>query len=395
MPNVFITPSIIAKEAIRLFENMCRMAKLVNTGYSEEFHKVGDTITIRLPVIGQTVDGPDITGQIKDIEEKSTTFKLNYHKTAPIEVSVTDLTLKIEQFSERYLRPHMIKLVDDVDMALTGLYPDVYNAVGTAGVTPSKFAHLGASGKLLDKLAVPKDERRLVLDPDANWAMADDLKGLYAEGIVRPAVERGYLGRVAGHELYESQNIRNHTKGVATGTPLVNGASQTGASLITNGWTNSTTGILKKGDVFTITGVNSVNKINKQNTGELQQFVATADVDSGASTGPATIPISPEIILTGAYQNVTALPAHQAPLTVTGSHAANLAFHKYAFGLATAPIELPPYLPAAQKARVTHNNITMTVIGDFQVLAYSTIVRIDILFGTKVLDAGLACRLLG
>ena len=395
MPNVFITPSIIAKEAIRLFENMCRMAKLVNTGYSNEFHKVGDTITIRLPVIGQTVDGPDITGKIKDIEEKSTTFKLNYHKTAPIEVSVTDLTLNIEQFSERYLKSNMIKLVDDVDMALTGLYIDVYNAVGTAGVTPNKFEHLGAAGELLDDLGVPKDERRLVFNPKANWSMVNALKGLYSEGIIRPAVERGFLGSVAGHDLFESQNVRKHTTGVATGTPAMTSVGgQTGASLLTTGWTLSTTGILKKGDVFTIIGVNSVNKINKQDTGELQQFVVTADVDSAAGT-TATIPISPEIIISGAYQNVSAAPEADALIYVTGSHTANLAFHKYAFGLATVPIQLSPYLPSSQQARVTHNNITMTVVGDFQVLAYSTIIRIDILFGTKTLDAGLACRLLG
>lgn len=38
------------------------------------------------------------------------------------------------------------------------------------------------------------------------------------------------------------------TNGIATGTPLVNGASQTGQELITDGWTASQTGILKAGD---------------------------------------------------------------------------------------------------------------------------------------------------
>jgi len=394
MANTFLSPSIIAKESIRLFENMSRMAKLVNTGYKNEFHKVGDSISIRLPVIGQTVDGPDITGKIKDIEEKSITFELNYHKTAPIEVATTDLTLKIEQFSERYLRPNMIKLVDDVDMALTGLYLDVYNAVGTAGVTPNKFSHLGAAGELLDLLAVPKDERRLVLDPAANWSMVDALKGLYIQGLTRPAVERGYLGHVAGHDLYESQNIRKHTKGTATGTPLTNGAGQTGSSIITDGWTASLSPALKKGDIFTIAGVNSVNKINKQDTGKLQQFVVTADTDSDGS-GNATIPVSPEVITEGAYQNVTNAVPDGAAITVVGDHTANLAFHRYAFGLCTVPIELSPYLPASQQARVTHNNITMTVVGDFQVMEYSTVIRIDILFGVKTLDPGLAVRLLG
>lgn len=37
-------------------------------------------------------------------------------------------------------------------------------------------------------------------------------------------------------------------RGVATGTPLVNGASQVGNSLITDGWTHSITGIMKAGD---------------------------------------------------------------------------------------------------------------------------------------------------
>jgi len=37
-------------------------------------------------------------------------------------------------------------------------------------------------------------------------------------------------------------------RGVGTGTPLVYGAGQTGDDLITNGWTPSTTGILKAGD---------------------------------------------------------------------------------------------------------------------------------------------------
>lgn len=41
--------------------------------------------------------------------------------------------------------------------------------------------------------------------------------------------------------------------GIATGTPLVNGAGQQGAkTLNTKGWTNSITGILKRGDFFQI-----------------------------------------------------------------------------------------------------------------------------------------------
>ena len=45
-----------------------------------------------------------------------------------------------------------------------------------------------------------------------------------------------------------SPSLDSVARGIATGTPLVNGASQTGQSLITDGWTISQTGIMKAGD---------------------------------------------------------------------------------------------------------------------------------------------------
>lgn len=41
-------------------------------------------------------------------------------------------------------------------------------------------------------------------------------------------------------------------RGVATGTPVVNGSSQTGQTLNTGGWTNSITNILRQGDYFQV-----------------------------------------------------------------------------------------------------------------------------------------------
>jgi hypothetical protein len=81
-------------------------------------------------------------------------------------------------------------------------------------------------------------------------------------------------------------------RGVATGTPLVNGGSQTGSSLITDGWANSVTGILKAGDYFSVNG-------------ELK--MVTADVNSNGS-GQATISFKP------ALRNS---PSDNAPLTLS------------------------------------------------------------------------------
>ena len=88
------------------------------------------------------------------------------------------------------------------------------------------------------------------------------------------------------------------TRGVGTGTPLVNGASQTGDELITDGWTTSTTGILKAGDWIQL-GAASTTRLYK----------VLDDVNSDGS-GNATINIFP---------NLRSSPDDNAALTVSNT----------------------------------------------------------------------------
>ena len=85
-------------------------------------------------------------------------------------------------------------------------------------------------------------------------------------------------------------------RGVATGTPLVNGGSQTGYGLVTDGWTNGVTGILKAGDWI---------QLGSGNTARLYKVMA--DANSGATTGPATLTIWPKL---------RSSPANDATITV-------------------------------------------------------------------------------
>lgn len=70
------------------------------------------------------------------------------------------------------------------------------------------------------------------------------------------------------------------TRGTGSGTPLVNGSSQTGTSLITDGWSNSQT-VMKVGDFFTVAGDSKVYKL-------------TEDVTSNGS-GAATMTFFPAL----------------------------------------------------------------------------------------------------
>jgi hypothetical protein len=87
-------------------------------------------------------------------------------------------------------------------------------------------------------------------------------------------------------------------RGVATGTPLVKGASQTGNELVTDGWTTSTTGILKAGDYIQL-GTGSSAKLHK----------VLDDVNSDSS-GNATITIWPDL---------RAAPSDNAAIVVSGA----------------------------------------------------------------------------
>jgi len=85
---------------------------------------------------------------------------------------------------------------------------------------------------------------------------------------------RGSAGR-----FYLWNHARETPLGIATGTPLVNGAGQEGASLMTDGWTPNQAGILLGGDYI---GVND----------ELKMVVDDADTDA---TGQATLSFEPPL----------------------------------------------------------------------------------------------------
>lgn len=403
MANVLITPDIIAKEALMQFENNLVMGKLVHREYKKEFVKVGSTVDIRKPVKFSVTDGATRVNQ--DVEEANTNFTIDKRKHVSWKFNTNDLTLSVEDYSERYIKPAMIALANQVDTDLLALYKGVSQYTGTAGTTPTTFANLGAPAVRLDKGAVPTEERRLVLDPSAAFNVSDMLKSLYNPELVKGAVRGRSMGPIAGFDTYMDQNVQTHTVGTWGTTPLIDGGTlsvtyanaghsygSTNMTIHVDGLT-ATTGTIKKGDRFTIAGVYAVNPVSKQTLSNLQEFVAQADVTADGS-GDADVIISPAIITTGPFQTVSAAAVDNAAITrVSSNYVANLAFHKNAFGLVTVPLELPD--GAAFKARESHNGYSVRVLKDYNIDSDEDIIRLDILYGVKTLYPELACVLMG
>jgi hypothetical protein len=412
MANSLITPSIIAKEALVQLENNLTMSNNVHREYKKEFVKVGDTVSIRKPVKFYAADGKTRVNQ--DVEEANTSITVDKQKHISWKFSSKDLTLTVDDYSERYIKPAMIALANTMDRSGHALYSSVWNHVGTPGSTPANFAAMAAAAQRMDEMAVSSDMRKAVMNPAAGYAIAGTAQALYMNGVNNQAYRKGAIGEIAGLETFRTQNVSTHTVGAHAGTPVINGASQettyalskstNSQSLVTDGWSNSITGVLKAGDVITIAGVYAMNPVpgegasGKLQMPYLQEFTILADADSGASTGPATLTISPAMIVSGPYQTVSAGPADGAAIVVkTGTastaYPQNLAFHKNAFALVTCPLELPDGVDF--KARETHKGLSARVVKQYSIDDDDDIIRIDILYGWKAIYPDLAVRITG
>lgn len=389
--NALLTPSLITKETLPILVNNLVAANKVNRQFENQFVKIGSSLTVRKPNQFIVTNGPGLS--IQDIAEPSTSITISYQQHVDFQFNSQELTLTIEEFSERYLMPAGEQLANSLDQTVLANTPSVFNKVGTPGTLPNSFASLAAVGQRMDEGAVPQSTRCLVLNPAAYWSMSTAMIGFFVQSVSEPAL-KGFLANIANFEIYMDQNVYTQTVGAYGGTPVVNGAGQTGSSLVTGGWTASVSGLLNVGDVFTIAGVFAVNPRSKVSTGQLQNFTVTATASSSGG-GAATLLIYPAIVTTGAYQTVSASPANNATITVNGTastqYAQNIAFTKDCFGLVCVPLELPEGVDF--KARETFKNISMRIIRAYDINNDVFPTRMDILYGTTTFYPELGVRL--
>tara|TARA_R100000808_G_scaffold24612_1_gene57167 strand:+ start:185 stop:1369 length:1185 start_codon:yes stop_codon:yes gene_type:complete len=393
---------MITREALRVLENNLTFTKTVNRQYDDRFGvegaKIGTVLNVRKPprYVGRT--GTAIS--IEDATETQVAVTLDTQFGVDISFTSEDLALKIDDFSKRFISPAVATIANKIDHSGLGLYTSVYNSVGTPGTTPNALLTYLQAGVKLDNNAAPMDgDRAICITPLMQATIVDALKGLFQQSsAIASQYRRGQMGTAIGFDWYMDQNCNTHTVGPLGGTPLVNGGSQTGASLVTDGWTAAAASRLKKGDVFTIAGVNSVNPQSRQSTGELQQFVVTADVSSDGS-GNLTAAISPSITTSGAFQTVTGSPADNAAITVVGaastSTSQGLLHHKDAFTLAMADLPLPQGTDMAARVSDSQLGMSIRMIRDYDITTDKFPCRLDVLFGWAALRPELACRIQG
>lgn len=395
MSNTILTHQMIAREGAKMLVEEASFISNINTGRNGDIletvngYKKGGSVYISVPPTPVGFASATFAGggSAPDMTESKVPIELSAQYHVPMSFSAQEKLLDIAEFKQRILRPTMQNIISyvEADLISRGVLA-CPNIVGTAGsaVVPSA---VGSARSVLNRHLAPNPMRTALVTSAANANLVSQNSTLFhASSELESAFESGAQGRYANFEFYESQALPAIVNGAGAGY-LVNGASQTGSSLIVD----TGTGALKAGQVFTM-GIYATHPVTGATTGTLRQFVVTADYAGGAGTISIYPPIKPTS--SSVVGTVNASPADNAPLTLVGSastsYAQNLCFHKDAFAAAFAPL---PVLAGLEGYTATIQNVSVRVMSFADGLTDVENTRVDVLYGFAAVRPDHACRI--
>ena len=114
---------------------------------------------------------------------------------------------------------------------------------------------------------------------------------------------------------------------------------------------------------------------------------------------PTTTDADGNTVSLAAYQNVTALPADNAAITVLGTggtvYRQNFMLHKDAISVANVELVLPETAPKAKRVRDDESGLSIAMTGQYDITTYKETYRLDILWGVANLYPELSYRVYG
>src|SRR5215831_16729020 len=288
--NTLLTIGMITRRALMVLENNLTFAKYVSRTYDDQFArsgaKIGATLNLRLPV-QYLVTTNNVTFQQQNVIEQQIPLVLNNQHHVDMNFSSQDLTLSIDDFSDRIIQPAIASLANEIDRRGLLLYQQVPNIVGNfvaatgVGMPPGGIYGATNTGQVdtagnalfgygqayvkLDNEATPRDNlRSTIINPNAqNYAVAS-LSGLFhASTEIEEQYRSGNMGLSGGSKYSMDQNVAVHTVGVLGSSPTVATTAVNGDTVIHAAALTVVTNFLRQGDVITIgsgaTGVYAVN----------------------------------------------------------------------------------------------------------------------------------------
>lgn len=358
MGNTLLTPSIIANEALAQLQANLVMANLVHRDYSNEFVKVGDTVTVRKPA---KFTAKNFTGQVsaQDITEGSVAVKMDRFRDITVNVSSKEMTLDIKDFSKQVIEPSMKAIASQVDEDLLAV--GVEKAANTVAISGTPvITDIAGVGKVLDQKKAPRSDRRLVMPPTILYkynTLDNFAKQCYAGD--SKALREAEIGKVYSCESFMDQNCPENvsaTPGTATAYKV---AGTKGATQMTVSAGTAQTGTIKEGDKLIVNG-----------------YLYTVTEDLTLSSGAGTLKVDQDIPAT-----FTATDA----FLIKKAHA--LGFHRNGLALVTRALELP--LGNSNSYVASADGLAVRVVFSYDPDTKQDKISFDVLYGIQALDEDL------
>jgi P22 coat protein - gene protein 5 len=393
--NTFITPTWVTKDVAVNWKNNIKLVGQFDRSWDDSWQnkpqgaQIGYTVQARIQQRWVVNEGQALVTQ--PILNQTVPISLNHQFQVGMGWSSADDALVVEEVQSRYTKPAGQALANKMDVvAGAEVYKSVYYAIGSPGVPITDDTTYTDGIAKLRNVGVPQD-LVVVLDPKSqSRLLAANFALFNPQAQISKYFKSGQFSGAAlgADEWYWDPNMPTFTTGTfTTATPVVAGANQTGSSLALSGMG---TYAMVAGDIFTIDGVNAVNPVSYNDTGDLQQFTLVSPL-SGTTTG--TFIISPAIITSGPLQTVTASPANLAAVTwlgATGTVAATMAatkskqslmFNPAAFAFVMA--DLKEKLPGAVSKRISDKDsaLSMRFVEQYNIQTDQLPSRIDAIAG--------------
>lgn len=381
--------TIFVQEALRFLRLRLGMAGRVHRGYDPTPQQKGSTI--RIPARGRFVV-QDAPSSVQDIDAGMTSVPLDSWKEVKFALPDDEGQYAMDTIIEDHIEPAAYALASHINSRLFQEYRNVPWAVDMGA---DEVAAIVAARKRLADNGAPLTDGQLYLGVDhtveAALLQSDIFRTAQVVGGTanQGALFDGTLGRRFGLEIFADGVVPAHTSGTVVSSGAdVQGAltapAAKGATQIALGGLSGTQTI-RQGDSLVIAG-------------STQRYVATADVTLAA--GAATVPVYPALardyddgaVVT--FENGTAAGVHAEAFS------ANIAFHRDAFCLASAPLQAQRGSQQAGRQGIA----VETIVDEETRLALRgrmwydpdnsrVVTALDILYGVKTLDPNLACLL--
>lgn len=376
------------------FDSACVISQEAERSYPDPktMQRAGDTFYRKQNYQASVVTGLDVSGSTRtDVIERliPTVFR------SPDNV--------IYELDAKELRDpsHMKKMGEAAAVRLAGevdknLYAQV---VANASIIVKKVGAIAidegfTARALMASRGINSSDKKLFFNPFDAIPIYKDLATKSTMGDwSKSAYERAMMPGVGSFKTFETDNVSNLAAiGTVTSTTVTGNTSHTVTAMTgdlptdnrygTLGVSGANIANIKNGDSFTIVGVNAVHQIDKSDTGQLQTF----RVISGGGT--ATVTVTPKIVITGPYQNVTAQAAAGAALVFlnTVTKPVNAFWAQGAVALDYGRLEFPSGTGAQVMSATTKQGVPIVLVAQINAQTGKLFVRATTLYAASVLD---------